>query len=252
MKTKQIFLILIIAISTSTFFACDNDDTKNIATGNLSITVLDTVSKPVYGAEVKVLNNIEYTSTTDVSGRCTFNNLMAINSIVRIKKDSFKSQYGSFFINEGENSQLFTLEAYEGFSEGFESGEFSGQWVLTSTDNELWFVTDTESHTGNYCVQAGDVGYYDECILLTTVVVEDESMLSFWYKNSNNYSYISLLFAVDGNIIFSDNGTNSNWEQYQTILPAGTYQLSWIHTKESSYISNCVWVDDISLICMGK
>lgn len=250
MMTKRILAILSV-MAIILFCSCENETITGLSTGSLSIKVVGKSSNPIPGAEVKVFNEKEFTGITNSSGQCSFSSLATVNTIVRVKKDSYKRVYESFALSKGSNSKTLVLEPIEEFTEGFESGHFSGDWKLSGSAN--WFITHSESHSGNRSARSGAIGNYESSTISITVEVPTDQMsLSFWYKVSSGY---------DARLRFFINGIEQSyywygeipWTNYVTTLSEGVYELKWNYYKDYSYPSgqDCAWIDDLSLKELG-
>lgn len=247
MTAKQITSYLFLLSTLILLISCESDTITGVSTGSLLVTVIDQSSNPVSGAEVKVFNEKEYTGITNSSGQCSFSNLATVNTIVRVKKDNYKRVYDSFTLSEGSNSKTLVLFPIEEFTEGFESGKFSSDWTFSG--DAKWFITSSESHSGNYCARSGVIG--DDSWSTISIVVEveiEEMTLSFWFKVSSEYGD-RLRFYINGSEQSYYWDEEIPWTKYETTLGEGIYELTWIYHKDYGYSSgeDCAWIDDISL-----
>lgn len=133
----------------------------------------------------------------------------------------------------------------------FESGDFGPYtWNMNSYP---WIVTNTNPHSGNYCVRSSqNLPSNANSRMTITVSPNMDAYLSYYRKVSSEANYDKFILYVDGNQVDVASG-EVPWSQYTTEIPAGTHTIRFSYEKDYSQAngSDCAWIDDIMLPCVG-
>lgn len=138
------------------------------------------------------------------------------------------------------------IQFYSGsVNETFETGDFT-MYDWQHSGNADWFVTDSISHTGNYCAQCGHIRYNQKSTLILDVELETEGVMSFYFKTFTKKNKDYLVFYVDGVVIDFWSGDN-DWTYVSCNLKAGSHTLKWCYDTASTggTEGNVCWIDDI-------
>ena len=131
--------------------------------------------------------------------------------------------------------------------ETFESGDFSfTRWEHYG--DQHWFITDDESHTGNYSARSGAIDDDEVTNLVVTAEVFEDSEISFWFKTSTEHNKDLLAFFIDNTMLDWWSGEN-DWTYVSFSFEAGNHVFRWLYDKNqrNNAGSDCVWIDDITL-----
>ena len=130
--------------------------------------------------------------------------------------------------------------------EGFETGDLSAfDWHYPSVIY-AWEVTTQNPYEGQYCAKSTSISDGETTSLYINVEVEQESVVSFYYKVSSENNYDKLYFKIDGSEKNNWSGDVS-WAQAAYVLTPGSHELRWEYTKDGSVSSgsDCAWIDNI-------
>ncbi len=103
----------------------------------------------------------------------------------------------------------------------------------------------TESHSGDYCAQAGSINHNDTSTL--SVILDGvEGDITFYCKISSERDYDYLKFYINGRIQGEWSGVK-DWVQVSFPAMEGTRTFEWTYSKDgsSSDGSDTTWIDDI-------
>ena len=97
--------------------------------------------------------------------------------------------------------------------------------------------------------RSGGIGGSQETILQTTLVTNNPSILSFWWKVSSEQFFDVLEFRVNGTVQASISG-EVDWQPINVSLAAGTNLLQWRYAKDGSFDSglDAAFVDQVSFV----
>ena len=152
----------------------------------------------------------------------------------------------SMSIMSGQYVETKVEQFYGGsVMETFETGDFS-MYDWRHEGNAQWFVTDSISHSGNYCAQCGNIKKNQKTSLLLQVNLETDGVMSFYVKTLTKYKKDYLVLYVDGKIAKLWTG-DIDWTCESYTLKAGTHNLKWCYDTSSSGATdgNVCWIDDI-------
>ena len=130
--------------------------------------------------------------------------------------------------------------------DGFETGDFSAlDWQFVSPIY-AWTVVAENPYEGHYCAKSSGISHSEATSMSLTVLVGQESPMSFYYRVSSEGNYDKLHFYIDGNERNNWSG-EVGWTQASYQLTAGTHVLKWEYTKDSSVSSgsDCAWIDNV-------
>ena len=134
--------------------------------------------------------------------------------------------------------------------EGFESGDFSQfNWNMSTNP---WIIS-SDAHSGNYCARsAQNLSNNSKSRMTISVSLPSAEPISFYRKVSSEANYDKFIFYVDNSSVDEVSG-NEPWTCFSTMIPAGTHILMFSYEKDYSQASgsDCAWVDDVSLPCVG-
>lgn len=127
------------------------------------------------------------------------------------------------------------------FGEAIEQPTFEMQ---TSGDAE-WFVQSAVVKHGETALQSGRIGANQSSVLETTLVTANRVRISFWWKVSSEQGWDFLKFSENGAVKGSISGTAGDWQQFTTVIPAGTNTLCWTYAKDGTGDGgdDCGWLD---------
>ena len=135
--------------------------------------------------------------------------------------------------------------------ETFESGDFSQfGWSMNSNP---WIVTSSGAHTGNYCARSAQSLSNNSTSRMNIIVnTTSSSILSYYRKVSSEANYDKFFLYIDGQEKDEADGT-VGWTYFSTEVPAGMHTIRFSYEKDYSQASgsDCAWVDDIMLPCVG-
>ena len=135
--------------------------------------------------------------------------------------------------------------------ESFESDDFTQyDWTM---NNYSWITVSNGSYSGNYCARsAQSLPNYAKSQMSISVSIPSEAPLSYYRKVSSETNYDKFIFYVDGSSVDEVSG-DVPWTYFTTMIPAGTHTLKFSYEKDGSQVSgsDCAWIDDVSLPCVG-
>ena len=141
----------------------------------------------------------------------------------------------------------------------FESGQFSSDWTLTSSNGNNWNIQTGTVLGGSRTPKAGTVSHNQQSAMNLDVSALPASTGSFKYRVSSENSWDYLLFCRDNTGCDRYNGYTHRWSGNNVggtqsfTISASTQTLTWKYIKDgsvSSY-SDTAWVDDIEIIPSG-
>ena len=135
--------------------------------------------------------------------------------------------------------------------ESFESNDFT-QYNWTMNDNQ-WIIISNGTHSGNYCARsAQNLPNNAKSQMFISVSISSEAPVSYYRKVSSEANYDKFFFYVDNSQVDEADG-NVPWTYFTTMIPAGTHTLKFSYEKDGSQSSgsDCAWIDDVSLPCVG-
>jgi hypothetical protein len=147
------------------------------------------------------------------------------------------------------NVNGFDLKAFcrdwAGTVEGFESGGFDDLgWI--GEGSAYWKVVSSESHSGGYCAQAGEIADNQRSRLMITIECR-AGEIRFWRKVSSEARYDFLRLRSGGTVLGEWSG-ELDWERVSFSVEAGVRTFSWEYAKDSggSMGSDTAWIDLVS------
>ena len=152
----------------------------------------------------------------------------------------YAAYYGNYLLNDAYYIQVGQS------MEGFETGDLSAfDWHYPSIIY-AWEVTTQNPYEGQYCAKSTSISDGETTSLYINVEVEQESVVSFYYKVSSENNYDKLYFKIDGSEKNNWSGDVS-WAQAAYVLTPGSHELRWEYTKDGSVSSgsDCAWIDNI-------
>ena len=135
--------------------------------------------------------------------------------------------------------------------ESFESNDFTQyNWTMNSYP---WVIISNGAHSGNYCARsAQNLSNNSKSQMSISVSIPSAAPLSYYRKVSSEANYDKFILYVDNSPVDETSGSES-WTYFTTMIPAGTHTLKFSYEKDYSQSSgsDCAWIDDISLPCVG-
>jgi len=111
-----------------------------------------------------------------------------------------------------------------------------------------WLPQTATSHDGLHAGESGTLTHNQESWVATDVI--GPGTLTFWWQVSSETNYDFLSFTLDGNRVAGIGAISGTpgWQQQTVVIPAGTHEIRWSYTKDSSVDSNAdrAWLDQIS------
>jgi len=161
-----------------------------------------------------------------------------------VAKDNANSEHITYFPSSGYEEFTITDKI------SFEQNQFSHNWQKTG--NAVWFVTNTESQDGSYCMKSGDIDDNENSTIAISFTSSNAGQVSFYKKvsceasSSNVYDYLK--FSIDG----VEQGRWDDelaWSAESYNLPIGEHTIEWTYEKDNSMSEgdDCAWVDNITL-----
>ncbi len=130
--------------------------------------------------------------------------------------------------------------------EDFESGGFGNNpWTFGGVAD--WIISSSETHSGSYSAQAGDISDSQMSSLSITLDITDASQISFWWKTSSENNYDWLRFYID-DVQIAELCGETGWEEVTNNVIVGNHTFKWQYEKDSSVSSgqDTGWIDDIT------
>ena len=135
--------------------------------------------------------------------------------------------------------------------EGFESGDFSQyNWTM---NNSPWIITSDNPHSGNYCARsARSLGNNSKSKMSITITTPSNASLSYYRKVSSEANWDKFFLYVDNTQMDEASGSSS-WTYNSVDVAPGTHTFVFSYEKDYSQYSDsdCVWIDDVNLPCVG-
>jgi len=113
----------------------------------------------------------------------------------------------------------------------------------------VWFCQDANFFYDGDAAQSGDIADRQVSRILTTVTVDEQSKLTFYWKVSSEADYDFLQFYING--VWEDEISGDvDWHKIYYYIPAGTHILEWRYIKDAggSEGDDCGWVDKVELL----
>lgn len=129
--------------------------------------------------------------------------------------------------------------------EDFETGNFASYpWIMSG--DLPWTIDNSDPYEGSFSAKSGYISHSQTSTMSTSRILAVPGTLKFRYKVSSESGYDYLKFYIDGVLKHQWSG-GVNWTEVTYELAAGTRELSWTYSKDSSASSgsDCAWVDYI-------
>lgn len=135
--------------------------------------------------------------------------------------------------------------------EDFETGDFTQyNWSMSS---HAWIITTSEVYAGTYAARsAQSLSNNTRSRMSITVSSNTDAELSYYRKVSSEASYDKFYLLVDNDAKDEASG-DVNWTYVSMMIPAGTHTIVFSYEKDYSQAqgSDCAWIDNVSLPCVG-
>jgi hypothetical protein len=136
----------------------------------------------------------------------------------------------------------------DGFSEGFETGDFS-KFDWTSSGNAGWAITKENCNSGINSAKAGSIGDNESSTLSVTLNCT-EGNITFFCKVSSEQNFDHLKFYIDGAEQDRWSGVQ-DWTKVSFPVKAGLRTFEWTYSKDGSASrgDDTAWIDDVEFPC---
>ena len=126
----------------------------------------------------------------------------------------------------------------------FENGMGDLEWV--NDPNSPWTITNTDPHSGQYCLQSGTIGHNATSTLSLHFNVENGNDEIRFFKKTDCDDRDNLKFYIDGTEMQHWSG-NTNWREMTFPVSQGEHTFTWTYEKDGSGTSGAdhVYLDDI-------
>ncbi len=126
----------------------------------------------------------------------------------------------------------------------FENGMGNLEWE--NDPEHPWIITSTDPHSGNYCLQSGDIDHSATSTLSLLFNVENENDEIRFFRKTDCDERDNLKFYIDGTEM-QHWGGNSNWREMAFPVSQGEHTFTWTYEKDGNGTSGAdhVWLDDI-------
>ena len=126
----------------------------------------------------------------------------------------------------------------------FENGMGDLEWQ--NDPEHPWIITSTDPHSGNYCLQSGDIDHSATSTLSLLFNVENENDEIRFFRKTDCDERDNLKFYIDGTEM-QHWGGNSNWREMAFPVSQGEHTFTWTYEKDGNGTSGAdhVWIDDI-------
>lgn len=131
--------------------------------------------------------------------------------------------------------------------EDWETNTFN-KFPWQSAGAKPWQLSAFEPWEGNYCLQAGLIGDYQNTQFMLDYTSSLDDSISFYLKTSSEQDYDYLMFAIDG-VLQGQWSGKTPWTRVAFPVSAGSHNYKWIYLKDVSFtagLDRC-WVDFIAL-----
>ena len=121
--------------------------------------------------------------------------------------------------------------------------------IFTTSGDADWFCQDANFFYDGDAAQSGDIADRQVSRILTTVTVDEQSKLTFYWKVSSEADYDFLQFYING--VWEDEISGDvDWHKMVYIIPSGSHILEWRYIKDAggSEGDDCGWVDKVELL----
>src|SRR5262249_55221738 len=118
--------------------------------------------------------------------------------------------------------------------------------VASSWGNGFWFNETTNTHSGVFASQSGQISDLQNSWLGLTLV--GPGRLTYWSKVSSEPDYDFLDIFINGQLQTNRlSGTNSSWQRFVFNIPSGTNLVAWRYQKDpdTAVAMDAGWVDSV-------
>ncbi|MBN1391288.1 MAG: hypothetical protein JW947_00620 [Sedimentisphaerales bacterium] len=137
---------------------------------------------------------------------------------------------------------------YPVLGDDFETGDFSAlPWVLSGDVN--WVIDSNTVFEAMYSAKSGAIMHSQSSSIEFTIDTGECEIISFYYKVSSQAGD-NLVFYIDGSPRVMDLSGELDWSEMSLNFSAGVHTFKWAYYKDGSGSSgsDCVWLDNISLL----
>jgi hypothetical protein len=144
-----------------------------------------------------------------------------------------------------EEPEEESLYAYD-FDDGVSPEDNS--FVTESTGNGSVLLEADATYSGYSMKLHGNDSHSSITSAEKTILLDEDSTVSFYWKVSCEATYDYLKFYIDG-VLQDEISGETDWEHKGYNLEAGEHILRWVYVKDSivSSGSDCGWIDDIDI-----
>ena len=126
----------------------------------------------------------------------------------------------------------------------FENGLGDLEWE--NDPEHPWIVTNTDPHSGQYCLQSGTIGHNQTSTLSLHFDVENPTDEIQFFRKTDSHENDYLKFYVDGQPVQQWSG-NTAWRKMIIPVTQGEHVFTWAYEKDGSGTSgqDHAWLDEI-------
>jgi len=204
---------------------------------------------PIENAVVEIINCDIASVVTDPSGEYILADVYPYD----FEFEVYTNDYFVFaeVINVSPNNNTVNIDLYSVNDESFENEELEEFWQFEG--NTEWIIDDETAYAGMFSVRNGTCYSDHYSVLKTTLCLELDSVISFYYRVSSEYNYDFFRFQIDEILQDEWSGNISDWGFASYPVSAGMHTLEWSYIKDESVSvgSDCAWIDNISFLGSG-
>lgn len=139
-----------------------------------------------------------------------------------------------------------------GAYEDFETSDFTHQnWTMNNYPWEI--ATASAAYLGQYCARSyHSLPHGSSSKMSITITTQAASMLSYYRRVSTESGYDKFFLYVNNAKKDNESG-DVPWTKVDVEIPAGTNTITFSYEKDYNTTGghDCVWIDDITLPCVG-
>ena len=253
-----IFMLLLFAISTQTYYVSDNNP-KLENSASVTINTLGQEEKIAIGSYPD--GAVEKVKITVPDGQVVQSMNIDLESadLATSTAYSFSESvdFASSNLYNGVNVNTSSLSLLpQEWSWDFESGSFGPEWTLAGTSN--WNIQTGNVLSGSQTPQAGRITHNQESSITLDVSTIPAGDGTFEYRVESESSFDYLVFCIDNPGCTRSSGFNSRWAGFTSgthtfTIPAAAQTLTWKYAKDGSANSglDTAWIDNIVITPTG-
>ena len=247
--TMEEYTTIVNHIPVQNYFAGDNvlftfknlnKGHAEVASGSVDLTC--NYSGVTVATDMHSIDGLAPSTGLDVTFHVEISDTVPVKSIVPL-------YYHIYYDNVHQIDTIYMLVGSD--FDGFETGDFSQfNWTM---NNYPWITVSDNAHSGIYCARsAQNLDNNSKSQMSISVSIPSAAPLSYYRKVSSEADYDKFILYVDGSQEDEASG-NLPWTYFSTVIPAGSHTLIFSYEKDYSVSSgsDCAWIDDVNLPCVG-